>query len=956
MPTPLAEWHRRLDSHFANLASTRAASGFPLFALEHGLSADEFADVEQLLRNSAPEDLPLGLHWLVWVVCAAEAGYSYTGGEYWPILAQYETQWLDSVNQRRLGEWFERFQKRYQGVKPSGTWAAHFKYIAWPITHAVLPAYLQEQLAKALFGLRYRLARLDDTSPGAIGRFLSENLWDAPSRLREFLQQEELAGRIVLALLNTDHASHLSPIYPSTLKRVLTDLERVHGAREWLKETQRYVAERFRAGGRTYGALPGKASPSFQANPREGDASGPLVSKARLLLRPSGANRWSVLAEIPSLAAIARQSPALREYVQRTRCKLTGVENGWRPGGWLLANSQRPRLDFWPKAGTPLARFEPSNDAFGRLTGDALRLTEGPIWVCRIGEDGQAHEITTRLVRPGRNYVLLRESALPTGYAHLRHCEIDCADVHAGLLSVPKLVTADDAKRLDELGVQVARTVRIQPAGLPARAWDGEGRSGWLTTEAPCFAIVHDHPIAGYQVQLDSEPVVSIAAGPVGSPVFVTLSPLRAGRHTLTVRIRRDSGASLPSTPGGDDVMTLDVREPEPWIAGTTAHAGMALTVEPNDPSLDAFLEGGVGVTVLGPLGRAVSAALVLHGVQGQELLRAEIGRFDLPLAADEWKRRLAPFLLDDERQWPFLEAASGKLLLRGEELGELRVTLERVVKPLRWLCRHSHSALTLRLIDDTGSEAPARIRFWGFARPAAPVDLSVETVVAGYDIDPPGGLYEAVTGQHADIIIASAPQIRGGFESLGPRPDLGDLRHGSAPVARLLELLRLWAAPRLAGPLVGVRRELVFREILNCLVGEIAGRSWAQAEAAFLNQSQSEAAGQQLQRAVGTSPGFLSLVRRDHERTMPVFSEGVVWFSEAATRYAVCTDRGLCDFALQMASRPQGLASLPAPVLEGMLKELRGRASLFRAARFAALLSAAKNPSAISGALPRWA
>jgi hypothetical protein len=27
-----------------------------------------------------------------------------------------------------------------------------------------------------------------------------------------------------------------------------------------------------------------------------------------------------------------------------------------------------------------------------------------------------------------------------------------------------------------------------------ARAWDGEGHTEWLTTESPCFGIVHDHP------------------------------------------------------------------------------------------------------------------------------------------------------------------------------------------------------------------------------------------------------------------------------------------------------------------------------------------------------------------------------------------------------------------------------------------------------------------------------
>ena len=953
MPTPLTDWQRRLDGHFARLASTRGASGFPLFAFEHGLSADDLATVGELLRNSPPEDLPLGLHWLVWVVCAAEAGYEYTGGEYWPILAKYGRQWLEPIHQRRLREWFEKFQGRYQGVTPSGAWAGHFKYIAWPITHAVVPSYLQEQLAQSLFALRFRLARLDDVRPRSVGRFLAENLWDATSRLREFLQQEELVGRIVLALLNNAHSDEQSPIYPPTLKRILADLERVQSAKELLKETQRYVGDRLKTGGRTYGPST-QANRGLQGSSTEAPVS--LISKARLLLQPSGPAKWSVLVEMPCLAGVARLSPSLREFVQKTRCKVAGVEGGWRPGGWLLASAQRPRLNFWPKGGAMLAQFERADEVFETQVGDALQLSEGPIWVCRIGDDGRAHEIATRLVRPGRNYILLSEGHLPTDYSHLRSCDVDCAGINVGLLSIPKTVGSDDLTRLGRLGVQVARTVRISPAGLTARAWDGEGRSAWLTTDNPCFAIVHDHPVAGYEVRLDAAPEVFVGAGPAGVPVFVSLPALRAGTHTLGVRIRRDIVGAHLSAPPADSVMTLDVREPEPWISGATAHTGMTMAVEPHDPSLDVFWEGNVGVTVLGPAGHSATAALVLYGFRGEEILRDEIGTFALPIEAEEWKRRLSPFVRAEERQWPFLEAASGRVLIRGDELGELRIPLERSVKPLRWLCHQSQNTLTLRLIDDTGSDSAARVEYSDLARPAMPVSIAAEQAREGFRVEAPGGLYEASSGPHADKVIASAPQIRGGLAGLGVRPDLTDVNHEPPSVPRLLDLLRKWSAPQLAGPLAAIRRELVFKRLLSHLASDLGGRAWAQAENVFLAQPPSEHAAQQLQRAVGASPGFLSVLRRDHERMMVPFVQGVSWFSDVATRYEISSDRGLCDFALQIAGQPHRLVSLPAPALDALLRELRTSGVLFRAARFMALVSAARNPNPLSQALPRWA
>ena len=41
MQTPLDQWQERLERHFEDLARKRAGSGFPIFALEHGLNDDE---------------------------------------------------------------------------------------------------------------------------------------------------------------------------------------------------------------------------------------------------------------------------------------------------------------------------------------------------------------------------------------------------------------------------------------------------------------------------------------------------------------------------------------------------------------------------------------------------------------------------------------------------------------------------------------------------------------------------------------------------------------------------------------------------------------------------------------------------------------------------------------------------------------------------------------------------
>jgi len=204
MTMPLEEWQQRLERHFTQLAAARSRSGFPLFALEHDLTGDEFEEIGDLLRSRLATGLRLDPHWLVWVVYATELGYDYDGDEYWRSFEERTPQWRERGSRNLLRSWFSKFQATYHGVKPSGPWADWFSIIAWPITHAILPKYLQWQFAKTLYDLRYRLTRLEAQSPGAVGQLLSANAWEASSRFREFLQQAELTGRIVLALFRAN--------------------------------------------------------------------------------------------------------------------------------------------------------------------------------------------------------------------------------------------------------------------------------------------------------------------------------------------------------------------------------------------------------------------------------------------------------------------------------------------------------------------------------------------------------------------------------------------------------------------------------------------------------------------------------------------------------------------------------------------------------------------------------
>ena len=953
MPIPLDKWQERLESHFAHIASVRSYSDFPLFALEHGLNDDEFEEITALLHAQLADGWKLGRHWLVWVAYATEQGYDYDGDEYWASFEQRTPRWRETITSTRrnqLRTWFSKFHATYHGVKPSGPWAEWFSIISWPITHAILPRYLQGQFAKTLYDLRHQLAHLETLSPRAVGELLAANTWDATSRFQEFLQQEELAGRIVLALLSDRTVDGQSPIYPQTLERLVTNLEEVRTTREWLTETRRLIADRLKGTSRGFGGAANRGD--VAQNEGKSAPRNPVSLRPTLELRRTPDSTWSVVVNIPNFASLARSQPKLHALLTSTRCKISGTGDTWLPSGWLLSSSPK-RVKTWPGGAKSLVTFERPNPDLDRFIVHETRLSAGPAWLFRIGDDGLAREIGGRVVRPGRNYVLLSEAEISLRASFVAPCKVDCSGINAALLSMPITVSFETMRALQQWGLQIARTVRIWPAGLSARSFDGEGRSEWLTTERPCFGIVHDHPVDAYSLRLDYGKETLVNASTVDTPVFVKLEALSAGRHTLSVKARTDAATAVSSTAEG--VILLDVREPEPWIAGTTSHAGLAISLDSDTPSLDRFWEATVGVSILGPAGHQVTCAMSLLGPGGKELLSEPIGTFDLPVTPADWLKKFSTFVKEDRRTWTYPEATSGRFVVSAEELGEYSLRLERNVKPLRWACRNTHKATTVRLIDDTGSEDAPACRFFSLRAPVTPIILNAETITAGFEVPVPGGVFEARHGKFQDTLNVSNPTSGHGFADLAVTPDLSSLESDSFPIATLLEIVKLWSESRVLGPLVTIRRNHVIERLANRLYGRLCGQRWAEVEGTFLAGSRSGFERQTLERSVGGPNAFSTTLVREYDRMEYGTSAGKHWFTGVAGRFQVSSDPTLCEFALQFASHPHELPPLPQVILDELLRGVKENGVLLRGARLVAVLAGARNPGPFGSVFPRW-
>jgi hypothetical protein len=949
MPGTLDDWQERLDRHFRELSGARAESGYPIFALEHGLDAKDLAELTVLLHRHLASGKRLFPYWLLWAVYSTEQGYAYDGHEYWVSFEQNTPHWRDRGRPEYMRTYFSKFRQAYSGIVPSGPWAGTFRNIAWPITHAILPRYLQLQFARTLYEASHRFARMQNPTPQAAGKLLASNAWDATSRFQEFLEQEELTGRIVLALFEQGSVQSQSPIYEPTLKRIVDDLNNVRRAGEWLKAARRVVADRFHGVDRN---KPGSAADRSALTSFTPQAPAPNV-RPTLLLRRSSATQWSPVAEIPNFNDVAKLSPDLAQFLKTTRCTIAGTEGAMLPAGWLLYGSPKRVMKTWPQANVPMIEFERSNAVLDNMLRGECRFGQGPVWAFRIGSDGLAREILGKTVRPGQRYVILSRNPLEAVVPFISPVNVECEGVTGMLLEIPEAVQADETAALHRMGLEIARNIRVWPAGLCIRNWDGEGHGDWLSTEAPCFGIVHDYAVDEYYVRLNQSPELKIEGTRAGHPIFIRLPKLAPGRHVLSVRANRVGlrvgSKELRELQGR---VELKVRDPAPWKAGTTEYSGLAVSIEPPDPSLDAFWEGNARVSVMGPEGREVACAITLTGRNGASLLAQEIGKFELPVTGTSWSQRFKRFANDESRAWKYLDASTGRFTIKGEELGEYALHLERDAKPVRWLCRLAAHDTQIRLIDDTGQDGLAETKFFSFRQPGNAQALNAATALSGFPAEEPGGLFFAARGDFRDALIVSSSRGAADFRDLLIEPDLS----GLMDPLQLLALAELWREARSAGPLAENRRTLIAVRLLARLYTVLCGSRWAHAEEEFLRNRNLQTS-QKLERAMEAEPrnGFAAALRHNYEKLSSNTTEGVKWFGDAARRYEVCDDAMLCSVALRLASWPFKLGIAYGEESPSLVQSVRDRPVLMRGARLLALLSIVSDTDHPDAYLPRW-
>lgn len=952
----LRAWNQRLADHFGTLARDR--KDIPVFALEHGLAQAELLALQNTLRAHIQVSAPSRDHQLVWVVYAAEIGYGYAGNEYWQTFEDKTQGW--TLNGRRdwIRDAFVAFQRKFAAAKPSGPWAEHFSIIAWPITHAILPRDLQQQLAHILYELRHAFSAELFDEPQRLGEFISARSWNTSARFQNLVQAPALVGQIAAALL-LQGTGVKTLLHPMTLKRIGDDVDRERRGRDWLRGARRAAEERARIRGLTIGR---SKTPTFQHRDEAREEVERLGIEPRLVLRPTEGSRWEVSLEIPDLSHLLLRFPQLREVLSGSRCTVAGAAGRPLARGRCLHGPQRIALSRWPRYDDVLLKFERTDPQLEYLLRAECMLRPGPSWLFRVASDGLAYESRGMRVRADTKYVLMSTkpfAPLPVA----REVELACQGVYAVLLDVPSALTSEWEQALKQLQVSQAKSIEVWPAGLAAVAWDGEAHGEWLASETPILAIRSDHAIDELTIVKTEglSLVLSLTDTPPGEPIFVELPPLPVGLHNFSVAVR--SGSGVKSEVIGDLEVIMRVREARPWLLGSTTHGPLEMELDPAVPTLEQFWEGKASVNIRGPVGRQAKCQARMLARSGESpLFEIKLPPITLPISDEEWTRYFEAHLKNNKNaQLAYDDAHVCDVRFSAEELGGFTIHCEREFTPLRWSVRRETAGFIARLHDDAGSGEPVVQRF-SFERPTIAEKLST---APDYRVPRAGGLYLATLPEFTASIVV--PPIVNAPAQLGCEPQLEVGCPTVEYILQLVQFAQLWSKARLSGNfLAGVRQRTVLHSFTARIWVLLGGNRWGHLEDGFFREEvgvgrlrqqvssmrapdPAQIFPRELLIQMETAPldersaAVVELIERLRLMPYSALSKPVFGGTQGARDTA-----WMAEFALRMASDPTTLESWAGENLKDGIKNLLEAPTLARAARFLVLAVHQHRQSAI--------
>lgn len=820
----LREFHERLDAHFRELRGQRSLlqPSAPVFALEHGLEPAEFDLMKAAVRAAIARGFGPLYHtwWLPFIVYAADVGYDYVGKDFWPPFAErtpgWETPgsgWNIEANRTRIRKWFVQFADEYGGARPTGAFASFFINIAWPIMHAVLPTYLQRQLARLLdeFSAAQHLTSGLLQDPDALGEALAQQAYirDYPERFQKFCSQQALLGRISTALLAQDEED--SPyILRSTLQRIVDGLNSEHQARQALQRARRSATHVRTTGFRSAAPADGVRSESKHL---------PTLADPRLRLKRLE-DGWRLFADIPDLTPLGARLPELIDELRARRAVVAGVDRPVAAGRVLRPGEQL--LGSLPPVGTPFVSLVNASNAVNTLISMQCRLSPGPWWVFKQRTGAHAVEVKGKHVTPGQRYLLLgRPDAGVPDLQWLTEIEVRVSAARAFELAVPDQISDTDARALTEAGISVVSGVRVRPVGLVPLAWDGEGSVEYLAGDPAIIAIRSERAPEACALTVDGGGPVLLDWPSGESELFFTLDDLAVGVHTVTVTL-------LESTTVVVATGSLSVSIREAGTEGSNDGEGIRLLASPARPLLSDLWDGLAVLTIDGPPDTEAQLTVTLR--DEREVQLAQIRRnISLPLSEAGWRRIAHEELRGSDLGDAYDAAETCHVSVTRNGLGFANLVCERGFRPLRWVITKRHNGpYEARLIDRTDG-AHTLVDLYESTSPLEPIRQA-----GGVAIESPvvGGLLRAVSGELWASVILPPDHMELIRRRDRARPFVRVGTRSALEAMRLIRGHHAWVNAELpANPFADRQRQNAVQAITSELVGLIAGGRWAHQE-----------------------------------------------------------------------------------------------------------------------------
>lgn len=871
----LGEFQALLEKRFAELAAMRRDLQYPIYALEHGLEEGQLRQVQMAASNSIRYNPPDDAHWLVWTSLSAEAGYSYSGDEFWPALERRPGEWRSNEYRQKLRKFFHRFQRVYQGPTPEGRWAEHFNIIAWPITNAILPRYLQTHFARHIYDLRFELTHYVTGNGEEIGQFLLSNYDGTPSRFHDFLQQTDLTTQIVLALRDEDLGGQVHRIDPSLLSRIVSDLETHRDAKYYLRDARKLIqstgiqiSSRLKPASTTISGLSAN-QPVSSANQR-----------TRLAARRNGNGQYLLGIQLPDIRAALKGAGVDEKQLSSHRVQFFGPAERYLPGSTLLSLSKKERpLHSFPQPNQPIYFIENATENLSKILDPIGRIEERPTWILKRQADGLFIEVGH--VRSCQEYLVLCRADIPAellGKAGILQASIATQEVYAYHLTMPTKLSDAQKTALRDIGIGTVVGVLIEPIGfnpIPGAC------PSWLSTEPVFLRLSADYHVDGFSVALDSENPQRFAAS--GSKALIRLDQLKPGRHSIYVLL-------------ADKKETFDFQivAPQPWKDSIQNKAGFRLFIEPANAKLEHLLGGQANVQVHGPKGRAIQWSFETYNASGHlahvcPLRSTKVGGLQSVISTMLDKAR-------KDHSDKIDEAYRVDLVACLDELGRQALKFTHSVEPLRW--KFDPKDHTIRLIDETDHTEPILVRSYLLEAPMKKEPIDIDNALSGIPVNSPGTLFAVTHKQVRISIFASVPRAIRDFTDLGFEQAFQLPESKAEAMIKLIDNLRLWDRAKPVGDLALVRKAATKEKFHHEIAALACGSDFAD-----LIKANDENKLDEARAKVGGSPGFRVRMRKFEWPSR--FELAQQSFAEYAATYGVEADAKICASVLSLARKP---------------------------------------------------